>query len=99
MDPTTPVRFCPPFLGEYNQRDRDTSAKKAFFRPRFEKCALSDRTFQNAVEKKPSVPMYLGPSGCFLPKMVERIDPVSLGPSLRWPMNQASSLFFCRRRL
>jgi len=29
MDPTTPDRFFPPFLGEYDRRDRDTSAKKA----------------------------------------------------------------------
>ena len=40
MDPTTPVRFFPPFLGEYGLRDRDTSAKKAFSRLRFEKCTL-----------------------------------------------------------
>ena len=42
MDPTTPDRFFPPFLGESARRDRDTSAKKAFSRPRFEKCGLSD---------------------------------------------------------
>jgi hypothetical protein len=82
MDPTTPDLFFPPFLGENNQKDRDISAKKAFSRPRFEKCGLTERTFQNAVEKKPSSPIYLDPSGCFLPKMVERIDPVSLGPSV-----------------
>ena len=82
MDPTTPDPFFPPFLGEYNRRDRDTSAKKAFSRPRFEKCALSDRTFQNAVEKGPISPMNLDPPCYILPKMVERMDPVSLGPSV-----------------
>ena len=79
MEPTTPGRSFPPILGGFGRRDRDTSYKKAFSRPRFEKCALSDRTFQIAVEKRPSCPMYPDPSGQILPKMVERIDPVSLG--------------------
>ena len=68
MDPTTPDRFFPPFLRECGLRDRDTSVKKAESRPRFEKCALTDRTFQNAVEIRPSSPMYLDPSEIFSQK-------------------------------
>ena len=68
MDPTTPDPFFPPFLGESARRDRDTSAKKAESRPRFEKCGLTERTFQNAVEKRPFSPMYLDSSGYIPPK-------------------------------